>query len=315
MLKLYRSIGCLFLFTVSLLCHSGPAVAGHDIIGAPKCKSCHKAKTGDQWKIWTESAHARAFDSLASDEAKKIAADMGLGDPQLEDACLKCHATRAFLGAGVVISDKANYNDDEGVGCEACHGPGSDYKAKKIMTDPEAARAAGLISDKSASACTRCHNEESPTFAGFNFMASWAEIAHPVPLKTEAESTAIMPGDIFFESLLGTVHFPHDLHVDDLGLECGECHHQIHAMDLETPHPDYMKSSWIKCQICHDENSAMSKEYYKCSDCHHSNLEDIADETLSSKVVIHKNCWACHESGKGVEASRGCTDCHVSEDS
>ena len=25
------------------------AVAGHELIGAPKCKMCHKAKTGDQW--------------------------------------------------------------------------------------------------------------------------------------------------------------------------------------------------------------------------------------------------------------------------
>jgi hypothetical protein len=29
----------------------------------------------------------------------------------------------------------------------------------------------------------KCHNEESPTFAGFNFDESWAKIAHPVPEK------------------------------------------------------------------------------------------------------------------------------------
>ena len=45
-------------------------VANPEIIGAPKCKGCHKAKTGDQWKIWIESAHARAFETLASEEAK-----------------------------------------------------------------------------------------------------------------------------------------------------------------------------------------------------------------------------------------------------
>jgi len=135
-----------------------------------------------------------------------------------------------------------------------------------------------------------------------------------VSLTCLAQEALVMPGDITFPSSVGKVHFPHDLHVDDLELDCAECHHQIHAKELETPHPDYMKSSWINCQICHDEDSEMSKQYYRCSDCHHSELENIADETLSSKVVIHKNCWSCHESGKGATASRGCPQCHVSED-
>ena len=127
----------------------------------------------------------------------------------------------------------------------------------------------------------------------------------------ESEDSPEIPGEIIFESSVGNVHFPHDLHVDELELECGECHHQIHAMDLDTPHPGYMESSWIKCQICHDTSTATSSQYYRCSDCHHSDIENIADETLSSKVVIHKNCWLCHESGTGATASRGCKECHV----
>ena len=313
MLKPYISLGCLIFVAATLISYSQLAYASPEIIGAPKCKSCHKAKTGDQWKAWTESAHAGAFETLSSDEAKKIAADKGLGDPQAEVACLKCHATRVFLGTGVAISEKAKYTDSEGVGCEACHGPGSDYKPKNIMTDPEAARAAGMVSDRSLDACAGCHNEESPTFMAFDFEESWAKIAHPVPLADAVETTTDLPGEIIFESSVGQVHFPHDLHVEELELECGECHHQIHAAELDTPHPDYMKSSWIKCQICHETNSAMSEQYYSCSDCHHSDLENIADETLSSKVVIHKNCWACHESGTGVTASHGCLECHLDE--
>ena len=159
------------------------AVAGHEIIGAPKCKTCHKAKTGDQWKIWTESAHAKAFETLASEEAKKIATDKKLGDPQTEDACLKCHTTKAFLGSEVVVNAKGKYADTEGVGCEACHGPGSDYKSKKIMIDPATHEEAGLVMVKTADACTKCHNEQSPTFKGFDFEKRWAEIAHPVPTE------------------------------------------------------------------------------------------------------------------------------------
>jgi hypothetical protein len=313
-------------FYVSLLVLGGlisgmpqEAIADHEIIGAPKCKSCHKAKTGDQWKIWTDSAHAGAFATLASDEARKIAADQGLGDPQQEGACLKCHATRASLGADAAVSEKAKYADSEGVGCESCHGPGSDYRPKKIMTDPQAAIAAGLVMDKTAAACTRCHNEESPTFKGFDFEKRWAEIAHPVPgaeeIRSESPTANLdIPGEVLFESSVGDVLFSHKMHVEELEVVCAECHHQIHAKTFDTPHPDYLSSSWSNCQTCHNEDSASSNEYFKCSDCHVSDPDSIADETLSSKVVTHRSCWKCHESGTGVEASQGCSGCHVKKE-
>jgi len=291
-------------------------IADYELIGAPKCKGCHKTKTGDQWKIWTESAHAGAFATLASDEARKIAADQGLGDPQQEGACLKCHATRASLGDAVAVNEKANYADSEGVGCESCHGPGSAYKPRKVMLDSEAARAAGLVMDASAEACSTCHNQESPTFKGFDFEKRWAEIAHPVPVQEgdqpgSSPAIAGVPDEIAFTSSVGDVLFPHKLHIKDLELECAECHHQIHAVDLDTPHPDYLTSSWTRCNTCHVTSSERSNQYYKCSDCHHSEPSNLADETLSSKVVVHKSCWKCHESGTGVKASTGCSDCHV----
>jgi hypothetical protein len=308
----------LFVFGGLILGLAQNAVADPEIIGAPKCKGCHKARTGDQWKIWTQSAHARAFETLASKESRQIATEKGLGDPQTENACLECHATGPSLGAGVLVNEKGKYADSEGVGCESCHGPGSDYKSKKVMTDPEAAREAGLVMIETEDGCTQCHNEESPTFKGFNFEQRWAEIAHPVPEKEVAQASSSVkdldiPNEITYTSSVGNVLFPHKEHVKEHEVECVECHHQIHARDLDTPHPDYMKSSWISCKVCHDKQSEKRDKYYKCSECHHSDLDDIADETLSSKVVTHKSCWNCHETGTGVEASKGCRDCHVKD--
>jgi hypothetical protein len=308
----------LVLLAGLMFCMTQLAAASPEIIGAPKCKTCHKAKTGDQWKIWAESGHARAFETLASAESQKIAADRGLGDPQQETACLKCHATRVSLGEGAVIHEKANYTDNEGVGCEACHGPGSDYKSRKVMIDPEAAREAGLIMN---TGCRKCHNEESPTFKGFDFEASWLDIAHAVPVETAGESDdspalgeAGSLQEILIESSVGYVIFPHDFHVTGVEMECVECHHQIHAVELDTPHPDYLASSWINCQACHNPDSASDQVYYQCGECHHTDQDNIADETLSSKVVVHKSCWKCHDTRTGVEASQGCVDCHVKEE-
>ena len=335
MLKFSISTGCLIVVTISLLFISQTVLASPEIIGAPKCKSCHKAKTGDQWKIWTESAHAKAFETLASEQARRIASDEGLGDPQTEEACLKCHSTLASLGAGIVINEKGNYADSEGVGCESCHGPGSDYKPRKVMVDSEASIAAGLVMNGTADGCIGCHNEDSPTFKGFDFEQRWAEIAHPVKIaagtrlpqeqegqiaagrgshKGAAPTRAGPPQVVTFTSSVGDVHFSHNVHAGELEIDCAECHHQIHAVELDTPHPDYLESSWITCQACHNPDSEASGQYYKCSDCHQPDLNNIADETLSSKVVIHESCWQCHESGTGVQASEGCAICHIKEE-
>ena len=95
---------------------------------------------------------------------------------------------------------------------------------------------------------------------------------------------------------------------------CQKCHHQIHAKDLITPHDEYLTYSWVNCRDCHDETQNHSA-YYGCAKCHHSNLENIADETLSAKVVVHKSCWKCHLSGTGAEASERCSYCHEKHES
>ncbi len=156
-------------------------MAAHELVGASKCKSCHK-KIGNPYKLWQESEHSKAFETLASDEAKKIAADKGLGDPQKEEACLKCHVTRVFLG-NPPVNAKGKYVDTEGVGCEACHGAGSDFKKKSIMKDHDKAVANGLMREKTEAHCTKCHNSESPTFKSFNMEERWAEIDHPIVAK------------------------------------------------------------------------------------------------------------------------------------
>jgi hypothetical protein len=153
------------------------------IIGAAKCKMCHKKPAvGEQFKIWSESSHASAYATLKGEEAAAIAKEKGLGNAWEEAACLKCHDTQAFLGAE--LDPKTKYTIEEGVGCEACHGAGSGYKKKSVMQDHDAAVAAGLILEGEAT-CIKCHNEESPTFKAFVFEERWAEIAHPIPEATE----------------------------------------------------------------------------------------------------------------------------------
>jgi nitrate/TMAO reductase-like tetraheme cytochrome c subunit len=103
-----------------------------------KCKLCHKV----QYTSWAATPHAKAFDVLKpADRTNK--------------ECIQCHVT-------------GGRTDLPGVQCEACHGPGSDYKAISVMKDKAKAVAAGLKIPTEKD-CVVCHNKKSPTFKGFNF--------------------------------------------------------------------------------------------------------------------------------------------------
>ena len=132
-------------------------------------------------------------------------------------------------------------------------------------------------------------------------------VAASVPARSDDTAG---PSERVFPSTVGEVVFHHEMHTKALSIKCVECHHQINAKKLNTPHPDYLKSSWINCQICHDGSEKAGQTVYACSACHRTNPTNIADETLSSKVVIHKQCWKCHAVSTGKEASASCELCH-----
>ena len=118
-----------------------------------------------------------------------------------------------------------------------------------------------------------------------------------------------IPAVIVSPSCAGDVQFPHQMHFDDMGIPCEDCHHEVNATKLDMPHGDYFDDFWIDCSSCHGESGTPSTSQ-ACSTCHHTDPTGIADETLSSKVVIHKSCWTCHEMSTGAEASAVCSSCH-----
>ena len=116
---------------------------------------------------------------------------------------------------------------------------------------------------------------------------------------------------IALPSSAGQVSFPHRGHVEEFEIECGECHHDTRASKLAFPHQDYLDDFWIDCRICHRESDPTSAAVRDCGQCHHAFPAKVADESLSAKVVIHRRCWSCHETGTGAQASRSCGSCHT----
>jgi len=143
------------------------AAAAPTFIGSSKCKMCHKGeKNGNIFETWEASKHANAMAVLVEKGEDK------------NPACLGCHTT-GYEAGGYGAEAMAEV-DLGNVGCESCHGAGSEYKSMKVMKDREAALAAGLLIPNEAT-CTKCHNEKSPTFKGFNYAEYWAKIAHKLP--------------------------------------------------------------------------------------------------------------------------------------
>lgn len=150
--------------------------------GVATCKACHLTKkSGAQFKIWSDSPHAQAYETLKSEEAKAVGKKMGVEDPASSEKCLKCHTT-GFAVEEELKGEKLTM--EEGVSCEACHGPGSAYKPRKVMIDIYEGKVDGAkygLVEPTEEVCVKCHNKESPTFKGFDYKEYAAKIAHPVP--------------------------------------------------------------------------------------------------------------------------------------
>jgi len=176
---------------------NAPEPPKYAYVGVDTCKMCHRSKKqGEQYTKWKNAGHSKAYETLKSDEAKKVAEKVGLAKAPHESAeCLRCHAT----GWNLTEEQKKKYlkrrfDIEDGVQCETCHGPGEKYKSLSIMKSREKSVANGLLL-QDEKLCRTCHNEQSPTWdpnryttkdgkkVGFDYETAWKKIAHPVPDK------------------------------------------------------------------------------------------------------------------------------------
>jgi len=112
------------LLGAALLCMTA-AVAQPSYEGRRKCSSCHRS----EFESWEKSGHARALETLApkvKSEAKKKAGLNPDKDYRQDGDCVGCHTTGWGREGGYDPKDPGKYL--VGVGCESCHGPGSEYR-------------------------------------------------------------------------------------------------------------------------------------------------------------------------------------------
>ncbi len=157
-------------------------------VGAKKCAECHAGElVGDQYGKWASLRHAKSPASLSGPCAFYAANAAGVKEPPGDPKCLRCHAP---------LFEKSPGFAGEGITCEVCHGPGSDYAKNSVMTDKKLAKANGLIlHDTSLNVimayCLDCHN--TPHGNPLEFSGAWEKIKHPRPNKINRSQVTQLP--------------------------------------------------------------------------------------------------------------------------
>lgn len=156
-------------------------------VGSLDCRGCH----GAEYKVWDASRHSTAFHSL--EEAKKPSLR------QFDPECVVCHVVGYGYQTGYTDEKKSFLHD---VGCESCHGPGSQH-IKEIKTnrngkDDLAIRAlmnpnkynpneteqqATDRLNRIDQSCQQCHDTDNDVH--WDFKKKWPSIVHHKPLGAQ----------------------------------------------------------------------------------------------------------------------------------
>jgi hypothetical protein len=157
--------------TVFAACASH-AFAADKALGVATCagSTCHASTQPlgnstirqDEYFIWLRrDPHARAWHTLESDASRRIAGNLGLGDPREARVCLDCHVHNvpvARRGERFLLKD--------GIGCEACHGPAERWIGPHVNgLDGDERVALGMTPtwdpEQRAVLCLSCHQGDA----------------------------------------------------------------------------------------------------------------------------------------------------------
>ena len=144
----------------------------HTYMGTKRCRSCHTK----HYESWLDHSTGRSWEALKPGFGKDAKTAAGLDvdrDYTSDSRCLPCHTVGFARPGGYVIPDPEDRKTQraaaarEGVGCEACHGPGSGFVA--VMKEVRRTRRTYKQSELHAAGlrkigpdvCNACHNENA----------------------------------------------------------------------------------------------------------------------------------------------------------
>lgn len=142
-----------------------------------------------EYSTWiAQDRHARATEVLATPGSQRMARILGIGAPQQAQKCLACHAL------DVPAAARARTFANEGVSCEACHGPAAGWLGYHVTRDATHAESLrrGMYDTKDVvkrtEKCLTCHLGTADKFVDHEMIAA----GHPdLVFELEAFSAAM----------------------------------------------------------------------------------------------------------------------------
>ena len=159
---------------------SGPHHEGVATCASTTCHGAARPLAGtpvlqNEYVTWSEfDPHAGAFRTLQNERSAAIVRRLGLGPAERVPACLACHSEVVPANAR-----GARFQQDDGIGCEACHGPASSWLATHDDGRPESheqSLRAGLraLDDPAerGALCVACHVGSGDRLANHAMLAA-----------------------------------------------------------------------------------------------------------------------------------------------
>lgn len=227
-------------------------------------------------------------------------------------SCYKCHTTGASQTKTPAFEAYPGIEGswaEAGIGCEACHGPGSGHIASPANKPPKEGYAT----------CNKCHARDR---TDTNTRAEW------LPTKVNNVATGFIRHREQGDMMIGSKH-------DKAGMTCATCH---------TPHKSvYYELGGVKdspdCESCHPNKSIAGHTAATCIDCHMPKAARNADalspyvseqsahfwKVLTGPITMFDNLDTTFVPGKkyisinsegagGMTLDYTCLPCHVTKD-
>jgi hypothetical protein len=145
----------------------------------------------NEFSTWVvQDKHAQAYDALQNPIARRMGLILGIGNPASEAKCLACHAL-----APSKLERGREFEINEGVSCESCHGPSSAWLGPHSTRgwSRKQSLALGMYDTEDlisrAEKCATCHVGSKERFVDHEMIAA----GHPDLIFELDAFSAVMP--------------------------------------------------------------------------------------------------------------------------
>ena len=235
-------------------------------------------------------------------------------------ACGVCHSKQKKAWDNhthsKILPSEVNSQLSEGVGCEACHGPGSEHAAIDITELQNLKKKKGdlkIVKNKKSELCGTCHKRTDD--------GSILTVANDMVVGRQQYTEMLHNKKAKFKMTCVMCHEPHTTSKDQVGIskKCTVCHTGKFKKDVKIA-----AMASLPCEACHMPYAAkgvsdtMVNGYHKGDTRSHIfgitidpnyKLDDgtghaTLDTNGFARLTIEMTCYACHKSGHATDMSR-----------